>query len=127
MEKLISFDLEIAKELPDSCPDWKAEMPLGITCAAFKSADFADEEFSEWPQMTQKHTSMMVEFMLNWHQKGYKFLTWNGTSFDFHVLAQESGRWEDCANLCMDHVDMMLIATMAKGWYVSLDSALWAD
>lgn len=122
---LISFDLEIAKEIPTDCADWKSQAPFGISCAAhWDGFDFV--EFHDMPQLSQKIASMQVDWMIEQAEHGKKFLTWNGCSFDFNVLAQESERWKDCAMLCLEHVDMMLIATILKGWFVGLDRALEA-
>lgn len=122
---LISFDLEIAKELPDGCADWKSQAPLGISCSAhWDGFDFV--KFHDTPQLSQKIASMQVDWMIEQAERGKRFLTWNGCSFDFNVLAQESGRWKECAMLCLEHVDMMLIATISKGWFVGLDRALEA-
>ena len=40
--KLLAFDLEIAKPLPEGCTDWKAHSPLGISCAATLRSDGDD-------------------------------------------------------------------------------------
>lgn len=120
---LQSFDLEIAREIPEGTKDWKALLPLGITCAAaYDGRDYA--EFHDFPQLDQQHSRALVQWMLEAHNRGYQFLTWNGCSFDFHVLAFESQMWRECVQLCLNHIDLMLYATMSKGWFVGLDSAL---
>lgn len=128
--KLISFDLEIAKSLPDGFDDWQKFAPLGITCVALAIKKNWKENYVSFfqgiPRMTKAEASALVDDMLERYYSGNTFLTFNGTSFDFHVLAQESGRYDDCAGLAWNHVDLMLIATIQKGWYVGLDSCLQA-
>lgn len=120
-----SFDLEIAREIPEGTKDWKELAPLGITCAANYNGERC-VEFHDYPKLSKQHACDLVEWMYQRHEAGERFLTWNGTSFDFQVLAQESGLWRECVEICLSHVDLMLIATISKGWFVGLDSALKA-
>jgi hypothetical protein len=123
--KLASFDLEIAKPLPDGASDWKKYSPLGIACAAVALNDSSEPVF--WhgvPQMTRTECQQMVRDCVDLVNMGYTFLTWNGCSFDFGVLAEESGMYDECAELAINHVDMMLMVTFTKGWYLSLQKAL---
>jgi hypothetical protein len=55
---------------------------------------------------------------------GYTIVTWNGASFDFFVLAHESGLFEECGDLALGHVDLMVTVTFTKGYYLGLDKAL---
>jgi hypothetical protein len=57
-------------------------------------------------------------------KEGYTLLTWNGCSFDFHVLAQESSLFNECGDLALNHIDLMLIVTFTKGYFLGLDKAL---
>ncbi len=57
-------------------------------------------------------------------KNGYTLLTWNGAGFDFQVLAQESGLFEECGELALHHIDMMLLVTFRKGWLLPLQKAL---
>lgn len=66
----------------------------------------------------------MVRDLQNYVNNGYKIVTWNGCGFDFAVLAHESGLVHECAALALDHIDLMLIVTFTKGWYLSLQKAL---
>jgi hypothetical protein len=65
-----------------------------------------------------------VRDLINYVALGYTLLTWNGCNFDFRILAQESGMYEECGQLALNHVDLMLIVTFTKGWFLSLDKAL---
>jgi hypothetical protein len=50
-------------------------------------------------------------------------VTWNGSGFDFRVLAKASGLTDECAALAWQHVDMMFWLHCQKGFSVGLDRA----
>ncbi|MBM2814464.1 MAG: RNase 2 protein [Ignavibacteria bacterium] len=123
--KFACFDLEIAKEFPNNFGSWEKYSPLGITCAALAFSD--NDEIKIWkgiPQLSKDETVDLVNMLLEFHNGGYKIVTWNGTSFDFHVLAQESGLYDICGQLALNHFDMMLWVTFQVGYYLSLQTAL---
>jgi hypothetical protein len=123
--RFAAFDLEIAKLLPERVDDLKAHAPLGIACAAVALGD--GDETRIWqgvPQMTPAACRELVGDLQQLAASGYTLLTWNGCSFDFFVLAQESGLLEECADLALAHVDLMLTVTFTKGYYLGLDKAL---
>ena len=123
--KLAAFDLEIAKEIPDGVDDWQTVAPLGISCAAVALSDEDEPRFWKGiPQMTEAECRSLVTDLQTLQENGYTFLTWNGCGFDFAVLAQESGLKDECAALAMTHVDLMLMVTFRKGWFLSLEKAL---
>jgi len=105
--------------------DLKQHMPLGISCAAIALSDADEPEiWSGAPQMTTEACGQLVARLQELAAAGYTLVTWNGASFDFLVLAQESGLVEACGDLSLGHVDLMLLVTFAKGWYLGLDKAL---
>ena len=119
---LISFDIEIAKIIPDFSGDLFAHAPLGISCAAV-----AHDDVKFWqgvPQLTKEENQKMVRDLMAYAEQGYTFVTWNGCGFDFRLLAEESGMAEECSELALNHVDLMLLVTFNKGWYLGLDKAL---
>ncbi|MEE8399237.1 MAG: ribonuclease H-like domain-containing protein [Desulfobacterales bacterium] len=123
--KIAAFDLEIAKEIPNDVLDWQTISPLGITCASVAHSD--SETPSVWqgvPQMTREECRELVGGLQDLVSRGYVLVTWNGCSFDFAVLAEESGMVSECAELAMNHVDLMLIVTFTKGWFLGLQKAL---
>ncbi len=123
--KLAAFDLEIAKALPDESTDWHAHGPLGIGCAAIALNDPLEVEVHyNQPQLSRRQAEKLVERLVQIEKEGYTLITWNGCSFDFRVLAEESGRVEQCTRLALSHVDLMLYVTFSLGWYLGLDSAL---
>lgn len=121
-----SFDLEIAKEIPEDTENWDDLGLLGISCAAIAFSDQEDVKF--WRargSLSREKCQKMVRQFEEYAEQGYVFLTWNGLSFDFKILAQESGMFDECAHLALyHHVDMMLFVTFVKGWYLGLQTAL---
>ena len=123
--KFASFDLEIAKDLPEQMDRWEDHAPLGITCAALALSDREDVTYwSGVPKLDQSQCVKMVHDLQSIVTEGYKLLTWNGAGFDFKVLAQESGMYRECGELALNHIDMMLLVTFKKGWYLSLQKVL---
>ncbi|MBF9685024.1 hypothetical protein IAI30_11480, partial [Streptococcus pseudopneumoniae] len=43
--KFAAFDIEIAKELPEGCKDWREFAPLGVSCAAIATKEHGVELF----------------------------------------------------------------------------------
>ena len=120
--KLLSFDIEISKVIDNFSGDLFKHSPLGISCAAV-----ADEDVKFWqaaPQLSQEESQEMVRALLCYRDEDYTIITWNGCGFDFRLLAEESGMVQECADLAIDHVDLMLLVTFNKGWYLGLDKAL---
>jgi hypothetical protein len=122
--KFATFDLEIAKGFPDN-GNWKSVAPLGITCAALGVSD-ADEPryFQDAPQMSREASQELVRELQRVINDGYTLVTWNGTAFDFAVLAQESDMPRECADIALAHVDLMVIVTFKCGHYLGLQKAL---
>ncbi len=128
--KYIAFDLEIAAEIPEGATDWKQYRPLGITCAATFASDedapvtwCTEDESGYAPQMTVDDLGWLVSYMQRKAADGYIILTWNGLSFDFDVLAEESGLHAECAELALNHIDMMYHVFCIRGHYLGLDKA----
>ncbi|HPH94549.1 MAG TPA: ribonuclease H-like domain-containing protein [Anaerolineaceae bacterium] len=129
MSPYCAFDIEIANPLPDGIEDWKSARPLGITCAATclegqqprvwfgKNPDGSPSE-----RMTRREAAEMVDF-LKQTAATHTLLTWNGLGFDFDILAEESGRLQDCRSLAWNHVDMMFHVFCLKGFAIGLDKA----
>ena len=129
--KFLAFDIETAKEIPGNDFNWKPHRPLGITCIASLSSD-ADEP-KVWhskteagtpaPKMSQADVAEFVRHLASSSTEGIVPLSWNGLSFDFDILAEESGLIEECKTLARNHVDMMFHVVCDKGFPVALKSA----
>jgi hypothetical protein len=123
--KLASFDLEIASVVPFADLDWSKRAGLGISCAAVAVAGV--EEARIWqgrPRLERQDSIDLVERLSELSKQGYLLTTWNGCSFDFRVLAEDSGMNRECGELALNHVDLMVMVTFTKGWYLSLQAAL---
>ncbi len=76
--------------------------------------------------MTREDLSAFVDHLNNKTQSGYTIVTHNGCGFDFDVLAEESGRWRECRNLALAHIDMLFHVFCVKGFPISLSAAAQA-
>lgn len=120
---IISFDLEISNPIPEGCKDWREHSPLGISCAMLYDGKDT-RTFWAHEKLTREYAGELVDALIDYQKRGDTIVTVNGCSFDFNVLAEESGRFGDCAELAWNHCDLMLLATFQKGWMVGLDSML---
>lgn len=129
MQKLVAFDLEIAKVLPEGETDWGKHRPLGISCAAMLSTG-ENPSVDDWefiwqgqPKLSQDACRDIVEKMLWLVDRGHTVVTVNGLSFDFQILAEESGLWLQCADVALNHhCDLMFMSVCDKGWRTGLDA-----
>ncbi len=129
IKKYIALDIEVIKEIPDF-NKWRDHRPLGISCAA----TLLDGEepyiwFSETEEggianrMSRKDLKHLLMYLSDLVEEGKQILTWNGLGFDFDILAEESGQWEECRTLAINHVDLMFQVFCLKGYPLSLDTA----
>lgn len=129
--KYIAFDIETAKILPEEVGDLLAHRPLGVCCTATLAADQSKPQLfyskrtdgSPVAQMSKADLSQFVDFLLDRTEDGYTIVTLNGLGFDFDVLAEESGRQDDCKQLALSHVDMLFHIFCVKGFGVGLNAA----
>jgi hypothetical protein len=127
----LAFDMETAKGQPATDCNWKSYRPLGISCAAtFLSGAHVPllwyggaNRKRPTKRMHRQEAQGLVNYLEKQVKCGYTIVTWNGLSFDFDVLAEESGMIEKCRTLAINHVDMMFHALCRLGHGISLDSA----
>jgi hypothetical protein len=129
--RYLAFDIETAKVLPAETKDILAHRPLGISCAAAFASDSG--EATTWhghtasgdpaPCMSADDAAALVADLERLVSDGYTLVSWNGLSFDFDILAEESGAHEACARLALGHVDMMFQVVCSQGHYLSLQKA----
>lgn len=131
--KIIGFDIEIAKELPEGEEDWSKHMPLGISCMA---AWIPGEGYPH-PWHTLHEVDGMIDGAMRagevddvvcWlhemqQDKGYKIITWNGAGFDFQVLSAECSRLEMVREIAWDHIDLAFQMLCEKGYMIGLNTA----
>ncbi len=72
--------------------------------------------------MAKSEVQALVDELGRLVDSGYTLVTWNGLGFDFNILAEESGLPHECAQLALQHVDMMFHAVCQLGHFVGLDS-----
>jgi hypothetical protein len=129
--KYLAFDIETAKILPKVAGDLLAHRPLGICCAATLAADqnkpqlFYSTKSDGAPaaKMRKEDLVKFVDHLLEQTRSGYTIVTLNGLGFDFDVLAEESGRFVDCKQLALSHVDIMFNVFCGKGFGIGLSAA----
>lgn len=126
----VAFDIETAKIVPGETFNWYAHRPLGITCIG---SQISGEEPRVWcslgadgrpaPQMARADLCEFVAFLADQMDRGVVPLSWNGLAFDFDVLAEETGKFDACRHLAMNHIDMMFHIVCEKGFPVALKNA----
>ncbi len=129
--KYLAFDIETAKILPENFGELFDHRPLGITCAATLCSDEAEaftfhskkDDGSPLAQMTAEDLTAFIGHLKAKADAGYTIVTHNGLGFDFDILAEESGRLEDCRALAVGHVDMMFHFFCGKGFAIGLNAA----
>ena len=122
--RLVAFDLEIAREIPDGERDWGRLGPLGITCAAAAGDGLDLKVWQGRPQMEEGECQQLVRDLEQLVAGGHTLVTWNGCKFDLAVLAQASRLSAECARLALDHVDLMVMVTFSQGFFLGLQKAL---
>ena len=127
--KLLSFDIEIAHLAPEGVDLHAAIDQLGITCYAYAWREGSvksdaghgyNDDGTPAPRMSQAECKALVYELEAKVRDGFTLLTHNGISFDFQVLAYESGLHAACAALAAKSVDTMFHFFCAKGFPVSL-------
>lgn len=109
----------------DTVPDdFMNSWPLGISCAAttYEGGVSKWYEPNYGPQLSTTNCSNLVNYLCDLHEEGEQLVTWNGTRFDWHVLAYESGMVQECIDLAMNSVDLMFIIMCHKGFFAKLDN-----
>jgi hypothetical protein len=132
--KYLAFDIETAKDVPGTDFNWQAHRPLGISCAAALPCDTQkpivwygrQPDGSTANQMSKAECAQVVDQLAKLVLQEYTLLTWNGLGFDLDVLAEESGKYDQCRLLATNHVDMMFHVFCDRGFPVALDKAAQA-
>lgn len=151
--RLASFDLEIAKELPDQqCPVCLSEnvtvrekLAMCNDCKELQSihnfrSDWKNHrplgitcaavhfgDYAQFWEMTGKFDRTMAQGLVydlqNYVESGHVIVGWNSTSFDFDVLAEESNLYDECVELALNSIDLMFIVVTLRGHFLGLDKA----
>lgn len=125
--RLLAFDIETAKQIPNREFNWREHRPLGITCAALYPTDaepllfFSTTRSGAYrKQMTAEDCCRLACTLEDYADDGYTLATWNGLAFDFDVLAEESRLPDLCKRLALEHVDGMFHAFCLLGYPIGL-------
>jgi len=115
--KFIAFDTEA----------FTLEEPKGIsvavTCQDKQQARiWRSGTLDECLPLSPQQAIFLVEYLKISADRGYTILTWNGLGYDFKILGEVSGLWEDCAALALNHVDMMFQFFCRYGYRVGQDA-----
>jgi hypothetical protein len=118
---LAVFDIEIAKEVPDG-EDWSRFRPFGISCAAIAmegtDLDPRVEFFTDsTPDIAGRLLGRLMALSVT-----HAIVGFNSASFDWDVLAEETGWRDTCAKLCLGHYDLIHAVLCNTGYKKSLDS-----
>lgn len=120
----VTFDLEIFDDLILG----QSYTGQGISCAALAFEDGPVMRFSnagtDGRRLDKDQAIRLVQRLSEIEHGGDQIVTWNGTSFDFKVLAIESGEYDVCRRLALNHIDLMLYPLFIKGFPLALDKVL---
>lgn len=138
---ILGFDLEttgLAGTKVSARRGQEQDPDQGITCAAVWSASTQKTTLcygsDETPRMDREGHSMaaerlsrpeavdLVRYLLEKQKAGDIIVTWNGASFDFAVLAKESGLFEECRDLARQHIDIAFLMLCVKGFMAGLSA-----
>lgn len=129
MGETISFDLEIARVIPEG-ESLDDHHPLGISVAAlFDGGEFPTAWYGGRGGKTPVHRMnasecrVLVRHLETLVSGGHTIVTWNGLGFDFRVLAEESGLMRECKRLVMGHIDLMFHFFCLRGFAIGLKAA----
>lgn len=132
--KLLAFDIEIERTIPEGCQDWFSLGKLGISCAATVASDGDNTEARLWwggkaegcyrNHMHPEEIDSMLRYMESMRQDGYLVTTWNGTGFDFRVVSMEVDhpfKAKECREWALGHWDMAFHMYWELGYMLGLD------
>lgn len=134
--KIVGFDLEIAKVVPQGEKDWDKHRPLGISCAAITITLPGGDMTYIWPHPAKYDPKVMlpsklpihevdnlIRVLWDYHIQGYHIVTWNGLKFDFAILAEEGSMPKTCKKIAFNHIDIGFQMLCERGYMIGLDTA----
>lgn len=130
-KEYLSLALVISKVIPENTSQWNDFRPFGICCAATVTSS---GDIKTWPdtsgeaslptKMSREDVMEMVSYLVYEVGEGKTIVSWNGLGFDFRTLAEESGMYDECKELAIQHIDMMFHLVCQKGYPLALEKAL---
>jgi len=122
IEKILAWDIETAKIVPEG-EDLDDHHPLGISIAATLTDGGDLKLWYGGDQMSPSLCRELAQYLWGMHfVQGYTIVGFNSASFDFRVLAEESGMIKTCQKLALNHIDFGFHFFAEKGFMPSLQS-----
>lgn len=132
--KIVGFDLEIAKVIPQGEKDWDKHRPLGISCAALSAhSDHIDiypphinPRLMHPMKLSCREVNHLVGSLWRYHlHDEHMIVTWNGLKFDFAILAEECSPdyVQQCKTMALNHIDIGFQMLCERGYMIGLDTA----
>lgn len=75
-------------------------------------------------EMSKPDANQMLDFLWSVHKKGDKIFTWNGTGFDWRMLAANTGELDACVELALTSYDPAFQVLAQRGMMPALDGVL---
>ena len=105
--------------------------PARFTVASIHNSDITTDVFMSHDcdgtpaqEMSRADANRMLDYLWTSHQKGDKIFTWNGTGFDWRILAANTGELDACVELALTSYDPAFQVLCIKGMMPSLDGVL---
>lgn len=117
-----AFDIEIYKAFSPEMGDWKLHRPVGISVAGIYAGGGVELIYNEDGGQLSRNRAYMLVDRLDYISRTHTLLTWNGTGFDWDILAEESGEYRKCKRLALEAVDPMFQFWTRHGYPVGLDA-----
>jgi RNase_H superfamily len=135
----ISFDIETDR-LPDTMNAFRSGVDpvpgLKIVCAGTSMIFDGFQDTQLWwgegqlgglggaytKRMSQRGAKDLVNFLYERYKNGYRIITVNGASFDWPILAYQSGEHDKCRQVCLAHTDLCFIVIATKAHRLGLDA-----
>ena len=132
VKPFVAWDLEVAR-LPRDINNWKADRPLGITCAATYLHNETETEILTFPHdssSAQKEwDTIMADYFYSYlmfcAEQGYLVVAFNSTSFDWQVLQDAvSEKYKDeLEKFTLSHsIDILLPMVFERGYAPGLNA-----
>ena len=111
--------------------EWNDRPPVNIACAVIMLSDQGEPlvHANKQPDgnindhLSKQQSEDFIQHLFHLRDQGYDLVSWNGTSFDLQTVADVTEMHDQCADLAVDHYDIMFQIFCSMGWPVSLNAA----
>ena len=100
----IGFDLETVRLPPKRQFDDTTPLNVGISCASLAYSEHDVKVWQGTPSLTVEQCQDVVAELERINNTAKRVVTWNGSGFDYRVLAEESQLRERCIDLMIHHI-----------------------